>query len=176
LGYAVQTVPPLSDNLGVISSTRIRQAISTGNVAAAAGDLGRFYDLTGLVIHGDGRGHRINLPTANIQVPVGKIIPANGIYACWAWLEGSGQASGESSGEEEKLPAATNIGIRPTFTPGLPTPAVEAHLLDFNRDLYGRQIRLEFVEFLRPEKKYSSVKALVGQIHADIDLTRKILA
>ncbi len=176
LGYTVQTVPPLSDNLGVISSTRIRQAISTGNVAAAAGDLGRFYDLTGLVIHGDGRGHRINLPTANIQVPVGKIIPANGIYACWAWLEGSGQASGESSGEEEKLPAATNIGIRPTFTPGLPTPAVEAHLLDFNRDLYGRQIRLEFVEFLRPEKKYSSVKALVGQIHADIDLTRKILA
>jgi riboflavin kinase/FMN adenylyltransferase len=172
----MQTVPPLSDNLGVISSTRIRQAIAAGNVAAAAGDLGRYYDLTGLVIHGDGRGHRINVPTANMQVPVGKIIPANGIYACWAWLESSGQASSESSGEEEKLPAATNVGVRPTFTPGLPAPAVEAHLLDFNRDLYGQQIRLEFVEYLRPEEKFSSVDALVRQIHADIDLTRKILS
>lgn len=176
LGYTVQAIPPLSDEKGVISSTRIRQSISAGDVSAAAGDLGRYYDLTGPVIHGDGRGHKIFIPTANIQVPAGKIIPANGIYACWAWLEGSNRGSGEGSGEGKKHPAATNVGVRPTFTPDLPAPAVEAHILDINRDLYGQKIRMEFVEYLRPEEKYSSVEALVEQIHADIELTRGILA
>jgi len=167
LGYTVQAVPALSDERGVISSTRIRQSITDGHVSAAAGDLGRYYDLTGPVIHGDGRGHRINIPTANIQVPAVKIIPANGIYACWAQLKGSG--------EGKKYPAATNVGVRPTFTPDRPAPAVEAHLLDFSRDLYGQRVRLEFVEYLRTEQKFSSVEALVEQIHADIDLTREIL-
>jgi riboflavin kinase/FMN adenylyltransferase len=176
LGYTVRAIPPLSDELGIISSTRIRQSIAAGRVAAAAGDLGRYYDLTGPVIHGDGRGHRINIPTANIQVPAGKIIPANGIYACWAWLERSGPGAGKRFWEEKKYPAATNVGVRPTFTPDLPAPAIEAHLLDFNRDLYGQHIRLEFVEYLRPEQKFSSVEALVEQIQADIDLTRKILS
>ena len=175
LGYTVQTVPPLSDEIGIISSTRIRQSISAGHVSAAASDLGRFYDITGTVIHGDGRGHKINVPTANIQVPAGKLIPANGIYACWCWLEHSSQGSGEGSGEWKKYVAATNVGVRPTFTPDLPAPAVEAHLLDIKSDLYGQQVRLEFVEFLRPEQKFMSVETLVEQIQADIDLTRKIL-
>jgi riboflavin kinase/FMN adenylyltransferase len=138
--------------------------------------LGRYYDLSGPVIHGDGRGHRINVPTANIQAPAEKLIPANGIYACWAWLERSSTGSGKRIGEEKKYPAATNVGIRPTFTPDLPAPAIEAHLLDFSRDLYGQRIRLEFVEYLRPEKKFSNAEVLVEQIQADIDLTRKILA
>jgi riboflavin kinase / FMN adenylyltransferase len=176
LGYTVQAVPPLSDGMGAISSTRIRQSIAAGDVSAAAVALGRYFDITGPVIRGDGRGHRINIPTANIQVPTGKIIPANGIYACWAWLKRSGHESGASSGEWEKHPAATNVGVRPTFTPDLPAPAVEAHLLDFSRDLYGQQVRLEFVEYLRPEVKYPSVDELLKQIHADIDLTREILA
>jgi len=176
LGYTVQAIPPLSDEKGVISSTRIRQSIAAGHVSAAAGDLGRYYDLTGPVIHGDGRGHRINLPTANIQVPAGKIIPANGIYACWAWLESSSRWLGQSFTEGKKHPAATNVGVRPTFTPDLPAPAIEAHLLDFSQDLYGQQLRLEFVEYLRPEQKFLSVEALVEQINADIDITRKILA
>ncbi|MCX6036779.1 MAG: bifunctional riboflavin kinase/FAD synthetase [Chloroflexi bacterium] len=175
LGYTVQAVPPLSDEMGIISSSRIRRSITAGHVSAAAGDLGRYYDLTGPVIHGDGRGHKIYIPTANIQVPAGKLIPANGIYACWAWLEGSSRGSGENSGEAKKHPAATNVGVRPTFTPDLPAPAVEAHLLDFNRDLYGQQVRLEFVEYLRPEEKFLSVEALVEQIQADIDRTREIL-
>jgi riboflavin kinase/FMN adenylyltransferase len=175
LGYTVKKIPPLSDERGIISSTRIRQSIAAGNVSAAASDLGRYYDLNGPVIHGDGRGHRINVPTANVQVPDGKIIPANGIYACWAWIEHSSRGSGEFLGELEKHPAATNIGVRPTFTPDLPAPAIEAHLLDFNRDLYGQPVRLEFVEYLRPEQKFSSVEALVEHIQADIDLTREIL-
>ncbi len=176
LGYTVQAVPPLSDEMGLISSTRIRRSITAGDVSAAAGALGRYFDLTGSVTHGDGRGHRINVPTANIQGPAGKIIPANGIYACWAWLEDSSRGPGAGTGEGKKYPAATNVGVRPTFTPDLPTPAVEAHLLDFSQDLYGQQVRLEFVEYLRPEVKYSSVEALLVQIHADIDLTREILA
>jgi len=175
LGYTVRAFPALSDELGVISSTRIRQLIVAGQVAAAARSLGRYYDLTGTVIHGDGRGHRINVPTANIQVLAGKLIPANGIYACWAWLECSSPGSGKKTGEKKKYQAATNVGVRPTFTPDLPAPAIEAHLLDFDHDLYGQQLQLEFVEYQRPEKKFSSVEALVWQIRADIDLTRKIL-
>ena len=124
LGYAVQVVPPLSDEKGVISSTRIRQSIAAGDVSAAAGDLGRYYDLAGPVIYGDRRGHRISVPTANIQVPPGKIIPANGIYVCWAWFKNSNRGSAA----QEKVPAATNVGVRPTFTPDLPAPAIEAHL------------------------------------------------
>lgn len=169
-GYTVQVIHPLSDEKGIISSTRIRQFISVGDVSSAAIDLGRCYDLSGIVIHGDGRGHRINIPTANIQAPEGKIIPANGIYACWAWIEN------RSSGEGKRILAATNVGVRPTFTPDLPAPAIEAHLLDFDGDLYEQQVRLEFVEYLRPEEKYSSVEALVHQIQADIALTRKILS
>ncbi len=169
LGYTVWSIPPLSDERGILSSSRIRQSIFAGQVSLAAGDLGRYYDLSGTVIHGDGRGHKINIPTANIQAPSGKAIPANGIYACWAWLERSGD------GEMEKVPAATNVGVRPTFSPDLPAPAIEAHLLDFNRDLYGHQVRLEFVEYIRPEVKFDSVDALVKQIQADIELTRKIL-
>jgi riboflavin kinase / FMN adenylyltransferase len=171
LGYTVQVIEPLSDENGVISSTRIRRSIIAGDMLSAARDLGRNYDLSGPVVHGDGRGHLINVPTANIQSPPGKLIPANGIYACWAWLDDSDQRSGV----QKKYLAATNVGVRPTFTPDLPAPAIEAHLLDFNHDLYGQQVRLEFVKYLRPEAKYSSVEALVAQIAADIALTRKIL-
>ena len=175
LGYTILMVPPMSDEKGVISSTRIRRYIASGQMSAAESDLGRYYDLTGPVIHGDGRGHRINVPTANIQAPAGKIIPLNGIYACWAWLENSNRGSDKGSSAGKKFPAATNVGVRPTFTPDLPAPAIEAHLLNFNRELYGQQVRLEFVEYIRPEEKFSSVEALVEQIHADIALTRKIL-
>jgi riboflavin kinase / FMN adenylyltransferase len=171
LGYTVRVVPPLSDEKGIISSTRIRKYLTDGNVSDAARDLGRFYDIKGTVVHGDGRGHRINVPTANIQAPEGKVIPANGIYACRAWLEPSNDVS-----EEGKCySAATNVGVRPTFTPDLPAPAIEAHLLDFSENLYGRQVRLEFVEYLRPEEKFPSVESLVKQIQIDIALTREVL-
>lgn len=177
LGYSVKSIPPLEYETGVISSTRIRRFIASGKVSAAAADLGRNYDLTGPVIHGDGRGHRINVPTANISVPDGKVIPANGIYACWAWPEPITLQPPEGKvKKKKKYLAAVNVGVRPTFTPDLPAPAVEAHLLDFNSDLYGRKLRLEFVEYIRPEIKFSSVEPLVEQIQADIARTRKILA
>ena len=163
LGYLVQTVPPLMDEAGILSSTRIRAFVATGNLPAAASDLGRYFFVTGPVVHGDGRGHTINIPTANVQVPTGKLIPANGVYATWAWVE------------DKRYLAATNVGVRPMFTPDLPSPIIEAHLLDFSHDLYGKQVKLEFVEYLRPEEKYSSVEALLEQIRRDIEKTRKIL-
>lgn len=163
LGYTVQTVPPLRDKKGIISSTRIRQSIAAGQVSAATDDLGHYYAITGQVIHGDGRGHRIKVPTANIEVPQIKVLPAYGIYACWAWVDG------------QKYRAATNVGVRPTFTPDLPAPTIEAFLLDFNRDIYGQQVKLEFAAYLRPEEKYETVEELVQQIRVDIDHTREIL-
>ncbi len=164
LGFTAESIPPLRDNEGIISSTRIRTAVTSGNMSEAAADMGRYFFVTGPVVHGDGRGHTINIPTANIQVPPGKIIPANGIYACWAWVEG------------QRYLAAVNVGIRPTFTPDLPAPAVEAYILDFNRSIYGVEVRLEFVEYLRPEEKYPNVKELLDQIHLDIEKTREVLA
>jgi riboflavin kinase/FMN adenylyltransferase len=160
LDYSVQVVPALADTRGIISSTRIRRAILAGDVAAAASDLGRPFSITGPVIHGDGRGHTINIPTANIQIPAEKIMPAFGIYACQAWVHSL------------LYPAATSLGVRPTFYGDPPAPTIEAHLLDFHQDLYGQAVKLEFMEFLRPEEKYDSVEALVEQIQKDIAQTR----
>ena len=164
LGYAVEVVPALSDESGVISSTEIRKLIEIGNVSEAARLLGHPYGLQGPVIHGDGRGKTIHVPTANISYSHAKMIPARGIYACWAYLG------------EEKYRAAINIGINPTFTPDKQTPNVEVHFLDFEREIYGEDVRLEFVARLRDELKFNSVDVLLEQIWKDVELTRKILS
>jgi riboflavin kinase/FMN adenylyltransferase len=163
LGYKVEVIPALSDESGVVSSTEIRKLIETGNVIEAAKLLGRPYSLHGPVIHGDGRGRTINIPTANIAYSREKMIPAKGIYACWAYLNG------------QKYLAAINIGTNPTFTPDKETPNVEAHLLDFHREIYGEDVQLEFVARLRDELRFSSVDKLLEQIWKDIELTRKVL-
>jgi riboflavin kinase/FMN adenylyltransferase len=163
LGYSVQVIGAVSDESGVISSTEIRKLISLGNVEAAASLLGRSYSLSGPVVHGDGRGRHINIPTANIQVPESKLLPANGIYASRIRVGGVAYAS------------ATNIGYNPTFTPDKRTPNVEAHILDFDRDLYGEHVTLEFVSRLREEMRFNSVEALLEQIHADIEQTRRLV-
>ena len=163
LGYAVEVVAALSDESGVISSTEIRKLISTGNVAEAARLMGHLYSLHGPVIRGDGRGKRINVPTANIGYSHEKIIPANGIYACWAYLQG------------ERFRAAINIGINPTFTPDKQIPNVEVYLLDFDREIYGQEVRLEFVARLRDEVKFDSVDVLVEQIWKDVAQVRELL-
>ncbi len=163
LGYSVEVVPAVSDESGVISSTEIRKLIELGNVAEAARLLGHLYSLHGPVIHGDGRGKRIRVPTANIAYSHEKMIPARGIYACWAYLG------------DEKYRAAINIGINPTFTPDKETPNVEVHLLDFHREIYGEDLRLEFVARLRDELKFNSVDVLLEQIWKDVEDTKMIL-
>ena len=163
LGYSVEVLSALSDESGVISSTEIRKLIEVGNVAEAARLLGHLYSLRGPVIHGDGRGRTIDVPTANIAYSHEKMIPARGIYACWAHLQ------------DTKYRAAINIGINPTFTPDKKTPNVEAHLLDFRGEIYGEDVRLEFVERLRDELKFDSVDMLLDQIWKDVAITREVL-
>lgn len=163
IGYTVEVVPALSDESGVISSTEIRKLIETGNVTDAARLMGHPYSLHGPVIHGDARGRTINVPTANIAYSHDKMIPANGIYACWAYLNG------------QKYQAAINIGVNPTFTPDKQIPNVEAHLLDFRQEIYDEDVRLEFVARLRNELRFSSVEALLEQIWKDIEDTKSIL-
>jgi riboflavin kinase/FMN adenylyltransferase len=163
LGYSVEVVQALSDESGVISSTAIRKLIEVGNVGEAAHLLGHFYSLHGPVIRGDGRGRTIHVPTANIAYSSEKMIPAQGIYACWAYLDG------------QKFLAAINIGTNPTFTPDKQTPNVEAHLLDFSREIYGEDLRLEFVARLRDELRFDSVDELLDQIWQDVEATRRIL-
>lgn len=164
LGYTVEVIHAVSDESGVISSTEIRKLVSTGNVAEAANLLGYNYSLRGEVIHGDGRGRRINIPTANIDYPKQKVTPPNGIYVCWAHIG------------TEKYMAAANIGFNPTFTPDKKTPSLEAHLLDFSGDIYGRDVKLEFVTRVRDELKFNSVDALLERIWDDIRITREMLS
>jgi riboflavin kinase/FMN adenylyltransferase len=163
LGYTVEVVSALSDESGVISSTEIRKLVEIGNLAEAARLLGHPYSLHGPVIHGDARGRTIDVPTANISYAHDKMIPAKGIYACWAYLDG------------KKYQAAINIGTNPTFTPEKQSPNVEAHLLDFHQEIYGEDVRLEFVARLRDELKFDSVEALLEQIWRDIESTKRIL-
>lgn len=163
LGFTVEVVAALGDESGVISSTEIRKLVSTGNMPEAAKLLGYPYQMGGEVIHGEGRGKKINFPTANIDYPKQKVIPPNGIYACWARLG------------NERYMAATNIGLNPTFTPERKIPSLEAYLLDFDRDIYGETLTLEFVKRLRDEIRYTTVEALIEQIHEDVNQTREIL-
>ncbi|MBK7449507.1 MAG: bifunctional riboflavin kinase/FAD synthetase [Anaerolineales bacterium] len=164
LGYSVEVVPALGDESGVISSTEIRKLVSTGNMTEAAKLLGYPYSMSGEVIHGAGRGKTINFPTANVDYPKEKATPPNGIYACWAKLG------------NERFMAATNIGLNPTFTPERQIPSLEAYLLDFDRDIYGEVMTLEFVTRLREEIRYTTVEALITQIHDDVRQTRLILS
>jgi len=163
LGYTVEVVSALSDESGVISSTEIRKLIAVGNVAEAARLMGRSYALQGPVIRGDGRGRKIGVPTANIDYSSEKVVPALGIYAGWVYLA------------NEKYMAAISIGINPTFTPDKQIPSVEAHILDFDEDIYGEELKIEFIARLRNELKFASVDALVEQIWKDVEETRTIL-
>lgn len=164
LNYSVEVINALSDESGVISSTEIRKLVATGNVAEAAKLLGYNYSMSGEIIHGAERGRKIGFPTANVNYPKQKVIPANGIYAAWAWLG------------KEKFMAATNIGFNPTFTPERQTPSLEAYLLDFDRDIYGQELKLDFISRIRDELKFDSVEALIQKINEDVDETRKILS
>ncbi|MFN8418207.1 MAG: bifunctional riboflavin kinase/FAD synthetase [Anaerolineae bacterium] len=145
-----------------ISSSHIRDSLLAGDVTIAAASLGRNYRVAGEVIHGDKRGRTIGFPTANLKVWEQQIIPANGVYACWARLG------------MERFMAVTNIGIRPTFDGQ--ELRIEAHLLDFDRDIYGQTLDLEFVERLRGEQKFPGFEALIQQIGIDAQRGREILS
>lgn len=162
MGFSLHVVEPLLDDDGrPVRSTYVRDALSEGDVAAASKLLGRNYALSGTVVAGHGRGGPLGFPTANLEVPAGMAVPADGIYATWAHVAG------------ERHMAATSIGVRPTFGDG--ARAVEAFILDFDGDLYGREVGLEFVSRLRPETRFDTVDALQEQVRRDVAGTRAIL-
>lgn len=162
MGIQVEVVPEFTWEGQVIRSSRIRRLVEMGHVEWAANWLGRFYALTGLVVRGTRRGHSIGFPTANLAVAEGRVIPADGVYATWAWCDG------------RRYMAVTNIGLRPTVNGTHRT--VEAHVMDFDGDLYGRSLRLEFVARLRDEVRFPSLDALRAQIARDRDRAAALLA
>jgi riboflavin kinase/FMN adenylyltransferase len=161
-GFGVKVVDPLVEGGQVIRSTFVREALGRGDVSRVEELLGRRFTLTGRVVKGLGRGEGLGFPTANLEAPHGLAVPGNGIYAAWAYVD------------EGTYMAATSIGDRPTFSDA--PYAIEAFILDFDGDLYGRDIRLEFVRRLRDEVRFDSVAALQEQVDRDVDETRATLA
>ena len=147
-----------------VSSSRIRALVDAGDVAAAARLLGAPYALSGTVEQGDRRGRELGMPTANLDVPEQLLLPAPGIYAA--------TATGDAIGSE--LPAAVSIGVRPTFGGG--ELLVEAHVIDFEGDLYGQVLELEFLERLRDEERFDSASELVEQMRRDVAQARAVAA
>jgi riboflavin kinase/FMN adenylyltransferase len=162
-GFTVHAVDPLTNDGEIISSSNIRAALRAGDVSHAAHLLGRPFRVSGAVVPGDGRGKTIGIPTANLDVWADHALPANGVYACRAWVG--------------HIPyrAAVNVGVRPTVTDETRC-TVEAHLLDFDKDLYGLNVALDFFERLRGEQKFANVVDLVAQIKSDVETTRHLLS
>ena len=162
LGFAVDVVPPVVTGEEPVSSSRIRRAVAEGRMEEARACLGRPYSVRGVVVRGDGRGRHLGFPTANLKVEhPDKLIPPAGIYA----VRGATRA-GTHMG-------ALHLGPRPTFM-GSP-PTMELHLLDFESDLYGEEVRVDFVQRLRDVQPFDSVAALVAQMRQDVEAARGVL-
>ena len=167
LGFEVQGLELIrhtNDAREHVSSTAIRRALAGGDVAAAAEMLGRPYEVCGRVERGDERGRTIGFPTANIPVSKQMAWPSDAVYAGWYTRD-----------DGIKHPCAINIGRRPTFYEHAEKSLLEAHLIDFDGDLYGEHARVSFVEFLRSEQRFSGIDALVTQLKRDIQHTRDVL-
>lgn len=147
-----------------VSSTAIRRALAGGNVTLAGKMLGREYEARGPVVQGDQRGRLLGFPTANVEVSNRVCLPADGVYAGWY----------ERPNGDTHL-CAINLGRRPTFYEHADTSLLEAHLLDFEGDLYGETAKVRFAEFLRSERKFDGIDALVEQLQLDIASTRDVL-
>jgi riboflavin kinase / FMN adenylyltransferase len=159
-GFEVDAVDLLRGDGATVSSTAIRFALEQGEVRSAAAALGRPYELEGTVVTGDGRGKTLGYPTANLAIQDGLLIPADGVYAVTAVVD------------DRTYNAVANIGVRPTF--GGTDRVVEAFILDGVPYLYGRQIRLCFVERIRDERRFVGPEELVEQIGRDVETARSI--
>jgi riboflavin kinase/FMN adenylyltransferase len=160
-GFHVVGVAPVRANGEVVSSTAIRQAIEKGDFTRAAAMLGREYTILGTVTHGDNLGKKIGFPTANLSAH-SEQFPPNGVYAAEARVDG------------ELHRGVINLGTRPTVSGGKSERVLEIHLFDFNRDIYGRDVEVRFLKFLRPEKKFENLDALVEQIRQDVKQAREL--
>jgi riboflavin kinase/FMN adenylyltransferase len=161
LGFEAIVVGAVKAGDMEVSSTGVREAIAAGDLRLVARMLGRCHFLSGVVIHGRERGRTIGFPTANLELST-ECIPPDGVYATRIILPDGTYSS------------ITNIGMRPTF--GEPARTFEAHIFDFDRDIYGQEVKLEMVERIRPERKFASGQELAAQIAADLQRAKAILA
>ncbi len=164
LGYCVQAIEPYQSSSEIISSSLIRELLKAGSLIRANDLLGRPYSVSGRIIHGDGRGKHIGLPTANLEIWQERLMPAIGVYAAIAQL-GS-----------RRWMSVVNIGNRPTFYEKPFQQTVEAHLLDFHEEIYDQEMRLFFTRRIRPEKKFDNAESLMVQISQDIQFAREVLS
>ncbi|MEU5561787.1 bifunctional riboflavin kinase/FAD synthetase [Micromonospora musae] len=163
-GFSVEGGPLVAEEGTVFSSTYIRSCVDAGDVGAAAAALGRPHRVEGVVVRGDQRGRELGFPTANLLCHRYAAIPADGVYA----------ARLVRRGRREPLLAAVSVGTNPTFSGR--ERRVEAYALDFDGDLYGERLALDFVAHLRGQIRYDSIEPLIAQMHQDVERTRKALA
>ncbi len=177
-GIEVVAVPLQTAGDEVVSSTRVRAELAAGDVAAAAASLGRPHAVEGVVVAGDGRGRPLlGIPTANLDIAAGIAIPADGVYAGHltdAGPEGSGEPQGGAPVDRGVArPAAISVGTNPQFGTDR---RVEAHVLDFDDDLYGHRVSVSFAHHLRGQATFADLDELIAQIKADVDQTRRLLS
>jgi riboflavin kinase / FMN adenylyltransferase len=165
MGYSVKVIEAVEgEGRQRISSSQIRRLVREGDVARAAALLGHPYSMEGPVVEGDRRGRQLGFPTANVDYWKEKVVPAYGVYATWTLVNG------------RRLPSVTSIGVRPTFDPPGAPPRLEAYIIDYDGDLYGKTARIEFLEYLRPELRFSSAEALIDQMALDTHRAREVIA
>ena len=154
--YEVNVVQKKTDETEKISSTRIRQELKSGNMDKARALLGRPYQIPGVVVHGDKRGRQIGFPTANIQAQEGSFIPANGVYAVKMLVQ------------HEWIEGVCNVGFKPTFNnPDHKKLTIEVHLFDFDKNIYGEEVSVDWFKRIRDEQKFDGIHALKVQIEKD---------
>jgi riboflavin kinase/FMN adenylyltransferase len=159
-GFRVEKIDPVRYKDFVVSSTRIRRLVAEGRVDEAGALLGHHVFIDGTVIQGAGRGRELGVPTANLQTD-NELIPPHGVYATTVTID------------DVVYPGVTNLGLRPTFGEAL-RPTIEAHVLGLDRDLYGKRVRLAFVQRMRDERRFPDVDALKAQIDADVRRARRL--
>ena len=160
----VELVPRADAVAEPISSTAVRRALAGGEVEVAAGLLGRAFEARGIVVTGDQRGRLLGFPTANVEIPNQICLPADGVYAGWYERPGGSRHA-----------CAINLGRRPTFYEHADHSLLEAHLIDFSDDLYGERSYVRFSAFLRSERKFDGIDALVSQLKRDVESARSVL-
>src|SRR5580693_10387112 len=152
--FEVASVPPVLVNGRVVSSTLIRSAVESGDLESAANYLGRDFTILGTVAEGRQLGRRLGFPTANLRAH-NELFPPNGVYAAKAWLR------------EDEYGGVVNIGVRPTIEKEAGERILELHLFDFDQEIYGQDIEVAFLDYLRAEQKFSGIEELQSQIQRD---------
>lgn len=172
-GFGVHGITLFADHEVTVSSTYVRSCVDAGDVAAAAEALGRPHRIEGVVVRGDGRGKELGYPTANIESPLYTAVPADGVYAGWFTVLGTGPLVGTVSAGARRM-AAVSVGSNPTFEGRSRT--VEAYVLDEDTDLYGQHVALDFVQRLRGMERFGSIDDLLVAMARDVRHTRELLS